>query len=539
MKELDAIFAAACPTDGPGFAVGVAREGEVLYRRAFGMASLEQRIALRPQSRLRLASVTKHMTSAAALLLADEGLLDVDVPASRWLPELPPVASGVTLRQLMQHTSGQRCCLELAVISGMRHLPARWCLETMFRQQETSFPPGGSWLYNNGGYELLSEAIARAAGQPFEQVLRDRLFQPLGMVDTASVPNDFVIQPGMATFHEATASGYRRGLTMIDDNRGAGAVVTTIDDMLRWLANLRGPARTVGSDALWKQMVEPARLPDGSVSGYALGLLSHAYRGVAVVHHGGSLSGVSSQIVTVPAHGLDIVIIANGALVNPVQMGWQVVDALLGPHLHGEAPPMVPMQGYPHLQGARFHAATGMLLGFDDAGGQLGLRLFNSPPMPLLRDLGSCIGLRVEETGFGPLLIDKSQLAAGPGGQPPQEITVTEAGRSERFRLLPGTREVEGATESSLLGRYRSHDLGAWGEVARDGARLTFTLAAPGGGRAFDMQPLGGDVWGLCALDPERPGFYALTAERKRGRVITLRLDSVRARRLRFDRADH
>lgn len=539
MKDLDAIFDKACPADGPGFVVGVARHGELLYRRAFGMASTEHGVANRPHTRMRLASVTKHMTSVAALLLAEEGRLDLDAPASRWLPELPPVARKVTLRQFMQHTSGQRCCLELAVVAGLRRLPPGWCLKTMFRQRELSFETGRSWLYNNGGYELLSEAIARATGQPFEQVMRQRLFEPLGMRDTASVPNDLVIEPGMATLHQVTASGgWMRGLNLIDDNRGAGAVVTTVDDMLRWLAHLRGPVRTLGSESLWRQLIEPARLRDGSSTAYALGLYRHDHRGVEVVHHGGGLSGVASQMVTVPAHGLDIIIMTNGALVNPVQMGWQVVDAVLGPHLSGEAPPLARSEDWAHLRGAHYVADTGMLLGFDDAAGSLGLRLVNSPPLPLLRDLGTHIGIRVEDTGFGPLRIDKGQLVAGPGGTAPAEIVVAEAGLVERFRRLPGPPAdgEAGTVDESMLGRFHSDDLGARGEIAPIDGRLSLTVSAPGGGRVFAMQPLGDDTWGLTATDPEMPGFYALTAERRRGRVAALRLSTVRARRLRFDR---
>lgn len=539
MKVLDAIFDKACPHDGPGFVVGVARHGEVIYRRAFGLASMEHRVANHPGTRMRLASVTKHMACVAALRLAEAGQLDIDAPASRWLPELPPMVRGVTLRQLMQHTSGQRCCLELAVIGGMRHLPARWCLETMLRQRELSFEPGSSWLYNNGGYELLSEAIARAAGLPFERVMQELLFQPLGMRDTAAVPDDMLIESGIATFHQATPSGgWVRGLTMIDDNRGAGAVVSTVDDMLRWLANLRGPSHAFGSPALWAQMRESARLPDGTRSGYALGLYVHAYRGVAVMHHGGSLGGVASQIVTVPGHGLDIVIMSNGALVNPVQLGWQVVDTLLAADLQGEVPPLVPFEGLAHLAGTHYRAPSGLLLGFDDASGQLGLRLMGSPPIPVLRDLGTRIGLRVEEVGFGPLLIDRSGLAAGAEGQPPAMIDVVEAGRTERMHVLAQARDSGPGDDDSVVGRYRSDDLGGRADVVRDGGRLLMRISVPGGGREFVLHPLGSDTWTLAATDPELPGFYALHVERKRGRVTTMRLDTIRVRRLRFDRVD-
>jgi CubicO group peptidase (beta-lactamase class C family) len=539
LQRLDAIFEACNKGHGPGLVVGVAQHGRTVYRRGFGLASIEHGVANTPKTRMRIASVSKHFTCLAALLLAEEGKLDLDAPASRVLPELPLLQGMPTLRQFMTHTSGYRCFMELAYIgSGLAWLPRGGGLAMQFGQTEASFAPGASQLYCNGGYELLSEAIARASGLPFEQFLKERIFEPLGMTDTASVPSDLAIVPGIATFHQALPDGsWMRGLTPLVDNRGAGAMVSTVDDMLLWLAHLRAPAHTVGSEDTWRQLTTTATLNNGSTSPYALGLNCHAYRGVDVIQHGGSLMGVGSQMVTVPAHGLDIIIMTNGALVNPVQMGWQVIDALLAEHLVGEVAPLAKVgEEFKHLLGARYHAPSGMLYGFGDVGGLLGLSILNSPPAPILRDRGEMIGFRMEEAGLGPIELRRADLAPGPDGAAPAELVISEAGNGERFKRLPDAPPDTRRAGPALVGHYRCADLRADVSIAFEGEQLTLRMRTPEGQRAASLQALSNTVFGYSALDPLVPGFHALTVERRASKVTGFRLSSARARRLHFMR---
>jgi D-aminopeptidase len=537
VAALDGIFESVNRSDAPGLVVAVAQHGKVLYRRSFGLASIEHGVVNTPVTRMRLASITKHFASLAALLLAEDGKLDLDAPASRVLPELKPLEGMPTLRQFMHHTSGYRCFMELGYISGVREVGKGWGLAMQFRQTGVNFAPGQSQLYNNGGYELLSEAIARASGQSFEAFLKERLFQPLGMRDTESVPNDMLITPGIATFHvPLPQGGWRRGITPIEDNRGAGAIVTTVDDMLRWMANLRGPVHTVGSDDTWRQMTTTAVLDNGLKTTYALGLNRHFYRGIEVLHHGGSLAGVGSQMLTVPAHGLDVIVMTNGALVNPVQMAWQVVDALLAEHLSGEAAPLVEAAPYKHLFGARYHAPSGMLYGFGDAGGKLGLTFLHSPPLPILRERGEFIGFLMEEAGLGPLEIRLADLAPGADGGAPDALEIRMTGTAERFTRLPDSLPDTRKVGQALTGRYRCEDVDADVTVAFEGEHLVLKIVAPGGHRAFALQALSDVVFGMTAQDPLMPGFHALTVERKSRRVTGLRVSSGRARKLAFAR---
>lgn len=536
-QALDGIFQSVNRSDAPGLVVGVARQGEVLYRRGFGLASIEHGVVNTPRTRMRLASITKHFTCLAAFLLAEEGKLDLDAPANRILPELPALQGMPTLRQFMTHTSGYRCFMDMAYVSGVAKLDKGWGLAMQFRQTDVNFAPGESQLYNNGGYELLSEAIARASGKPFEQFMLERIFKPLGMVDTQSVPNDMMIVPGMATFHAMGPDGtWQRGLTPIEDNRGAGAIVTTVDDMLRWMANLRGPARGVGSEATWQQMLTVATLDNGQVTPYACGLNRHLYRGVEVIHHGGGLTGVGTQMVTVPAHGLDVIVMTNGAMVNPVQLGWDIIDALLGEHLVGTAVAMARSEPYQHLFGARYHGSSGMLYGFGDAGGMLGLSFLNTPPFPILRDRGDVIGFRMEEAGLGPIEFRVADLAPGPEGGAPEALVVTDTGNAERLELLPATPPTLADAGPSLLGRYRCHDLNADAQIAMEGEQLVLRIFGTVAGRAFAVQPYSDAAFGLTALDPMMPGFHAMTVEQPSARVESFRVSAGRARRLQFVR---
>jgi CubicO group peptidase (beta-lactamase class C family) len=536
--QLDAIFKDAARSDAPGLVVGVAQHGDVLFRRGFGLASIEHGVANTPKTRMRLASVTKHFTCLAVLLLAEDGKLDLDAPASAILPELPLLSGVPTLRQLMNHTGGYHCFLELFYVgSGMAFQPKGAGLKLQLRQTDASFAPGTSQLYCNGGYELLSEAIARASGMSFERFLGERIFEPLGMVDTASVPSDMQIVQGLATLHVPASDGsWRRGITPMEDNRGAGAIVTTVDDMLRWLAHLRGPDRVVGSAASWQQMTTVATLRNGLQTTYALGLYRHLYRGFEVIHHGGGLVGAGSQMVTVPAHGLDIIIMTNGALVNPVQMAWEIVDAVLAEHLVGGPPPMAGIERFKHLIGTRYHAPSGMLYGFGGVGDQLGLSILNSPLAPILRDRGELVGFRSEEAGIGPIEIAVADMAATPDGGAPAVLRIAEAGNVERYRLLPATPPDTARAGRALVGRYRCEDLNADAQIAFEHEALVLRIFAAQGTRVARLQALSNRVFGVTATDPQAPAFWAITAERKASKVRGLSLSTARARRLWFER---
>jgi CubicO group peptidase (beta-lactamase class C family) len=539
LAALDALFARFNRSDEPGMVVGVARHGRTVYRKAFGLASVQHGVANTPATRMRIGSTTKHFTCLAALLLAEEGRLDLDAPASRYVAELDTPnnrADMPTLRHFMHHTSGRRCGLELfAMANGEADMPKGWMVTAMARQQGRNFALGEGQTYNNGGYHLLSVAVARASGLSFEAFLRERIFEPLGLHDTSCMP-DFVHQvPGLAALHlPEPDGGWRLGRMVVSDLLGEGAMVSTVDDMLRWLAHLNGPKR-IGNADTWRQMLTPAPLPNGRMSVYAMGLFRHAWRGVELIHHAGTvIGGNNSQMLTVPAHGLDIAIMNNGQPVSVQQIVRDMLGVLLADVLTQPADPLPSLERHRHLVGARYHGPSGVLVGFDALPGDaLGLSLMNSPAMPLLRErAGGLVSANFEDIAMGPIEFRAEDLAPGADGEAPAELRYTETGQTLVLQRLPTMAPVAREVGAALVGRYRCDDLGADVEIATEGDALLLRVRGECSGWQSHV---------LKAYSPQAFGIegapHALTIERTDdGAMKRVFVSGLRARHLVFDR---
>jgi CubicO group peptidase (beta-lactamase class C family) len=408
--RLAGLFARWDSASAPGLAVGIRHRGDVIFRRAYGMASLEARRALTPRSRIRIGSTSKHMTALLALLLAEDGLIDLDAPLRTWLPELTGPEGEGTLRQHGQHRAGGRCYFDLSVIAHLDAIPpAGRALDLARRQTGRNFAPGSAMIYCNSSYHLMALAIERAAGAPFETLLRDRLFAPLGMHDTASIPDDRDIVPGMATLHvPAPRGGWRRGLFPNPDVRGEGAVVSTIDDMLIWSAHLLSRDR-FGSAESWRQLLERPVYPDGATGKYALGLIHGEHRGRAVIYHAGGVIGGLSQMLIFPDDGLEIVILANGAPeADPAALALAAADIVLGEDAEASPPAPAPAA----LTGNWASHATGMIyhLAADEAGLRMGV-VGGPPVVPLTPGNGGT--WTAQPPTLSPLEIDTAALTKG------------------------------------------------------------------------------------------------------------------------------
>ncbi|MGN6830569.1 serine hydrolase domain-containing protein [Paucibacter sp. M5-1] len=546
LAAVDALLQPFNRSDAPGLVVGIARAGRTVYRRGVGLASIEQSVAMSPHTRVRIASTSKQFTCLAVLLLAEDGLLDIDDLVYRHLPELPLLhPAGPTLRQLMHHTGGWRTDLA-AVAQGLAILPkADWSKPLHEPNRELNFEPGTRMIYSNTGYQLLARVIERLSGQRFEDFMRERIFTPLGMHDTESLTSDLEIRAGMAMQYQAqpaaAGGGLQRGIYP-GELRGSGSLVSTIDDMLCWLAHLRSPKKTVGSAASWAQMIALPQLSTGMRLPYALGLMRHDYRGVEVIHHAGAVLGATSQMITVPAHQLDIMIMVNGAPISPVALGFQIIDALLGEAL--VAPPApVPAAAHAALLGQRYHAAsTGAVFGFEDAGGKLALNWMGSRGMPL-RQIGNEALLPCEDSALNPLGFALEELG---GTTAPDILTLNDGGHLLRCERLPDVAPISAALAPALAGRYRVPDLqiDAHVEIEGEGEALQIIVRLQGrhGHSAYRLQPLSPDV--LLAMPADAlfagmGGAGIINIDRAAGRVSGLRLDAPRLRRLRFIREEH
>jgi CubicO group peptidase (beta-lactamase class C family) len=533
---LDALFEGYVKTDGPGLVVAAAVDGEVVYRRAFGMACVALGRALTPLTRMRIGSTSKQFTALAVLLLADEGRVDLDAPLRAYLPELPRYPVEPTVRQALHHVAGIRDHVSdgMLVDGGRSVKPAGWALRHLVRQDALNGLPGQRWMYSNGGYHLLSLLAERVAGQPFADLLRDRVFAPLGMRDTALVTSDFAITPGLATLHVPQADGgWRRGVFPHEDLLGEGGIVSTADDLLRWLAALRAP-RVLGTPAAWDLLRTPARLADGTAMPYMMGLLQLPMHGETTWQHAGAVVGASCQALTAPARGIDVVVLTNGLPISPTGVAGQVLGVLLGKASDAPmfAEPARPRTAdYAALPGRRYRTPSGMVLAFADVGGVLGMSILGNRAHPL-RLAPDGFELAYEDCGAGPYRVHGvAQLPP----RAPTTLRVAEGAVVETARLVPPPAAVDW---DELAGEWRCTDLGTVAALAPDADHALFAVRGGANRLTLRLAPCGPDLFQWHSVDAAMPLTGMLHVVRTDGRATALQCDAWGSRGLRYDRMD-
>ena len=307
----DAILAAGYPADGPGAAVIVTRGGETLYTSARGLADVETRRPLTPDTIFRLGSITKQFTASAILRLVQEGRISLDDPISRFFPGYPQPGASATVRQLLNHTSGIQSYTAIpgwmiAANTSRPHTTAE--MIAVFRNLPSPTPPGQEWAYNNSGYVMLGAIIEQVTGTPWHEAV-GRLTGPLG-IRTIGYGESWSSDPAMARGY--TLSDGQVGPAMrihMSVPHGAGGLVGTVGDLARW-ANALHHGRVV-SPALYTAMTTPATLAGGRTHPYGFGLALGEVRGRPTIEHGGGIFGFSTESIYIPSEDLFVAVFAN------------------------------------------------------------------------------------------------------------------------------------------------------------------------------------------------------------------------------------
>jgi len=330
-EAIDKIFQRWDRSNSPGCAVGVSHHGSVVYTKGYGMASVDYRARIRPDTVFEAGSVSKQFTAAAVILLALDGKLSLDDPVRKYLPELPDFGAPILIRHFLTHTSGLRDqwpMLELAgrPLSRAVHTVGE-ILELVSGYRELNFQPGNEYLYNNTAFTLLTVVVQRVSGQPFDQFCEERLLKPLGMRRTRWRTDFSEIVENRATAYRLLPSGQFRTHAPFTDVIGNGGLLTTVGDLLIWNANLDNPR--IGGQAMVEQLETQARLNDGFVIEYGKGLYVFDYRGIREFSHGGATAGYEAFLARWPAERLSVAVLCNTTGADPGGYAHQVADHLL------------------------------------------------------------------------------------------------------------------------------------------------------------------------------------------------------------------
>jgi CubicO group peptidase (beta-lactamase class C family) len=330
--QVDKVFEKYDHTDTPGCALGVYKDGQIVYKHGYGMANLNDDVTITPETVFHVASMSKQFTAASILLLQQQGKLSIDDDVHKYIPELPDFGERITLRNLMHHTSGLRDQWALLELAGWRYsqdlITDDDVMSVLIHQKALNFKPGDKYLYSNTGFTLLAIIVKRVSGMSFREFSDKNIFQPLGMTHThfRDDHEEVIKHDALGYEHDDKTGLYRMSLTNFD-TAGATSLHTTVEDLQLWDENFYHPK--IGGPNFTDLMTHRDKLNSGELQDYASGLAIGTYKGLPTVGHGGADAGYRSNIVRFPDQHVGISVLCNAAEANPNALTNQVADILL------------------------------------------------------------------------------------------------------------------------------------------------------------------------------------------------------------------
>jgi len=329
--EVDRLFSGWNRPNTPGATVAVMHKGAIVFQKSYGRKHSGYDLSWNPQTRSRIYSMTKHFTGIAALILEDQGKLDLDDDVRKYLPEMPVYEKEITLRHLLSNTSGIRDDEQILTLSGLMDgskVSLDYYFETVTRQKRLNFLPGAACLYSNSGFRMMARIIERVGGKSFPQWMSENIFEPLGMDRTLVVQNDDFVVRDLAEGYDRMQNGTFEPAIRIFGTSGDGAVVSTVPDMLKWVDNFKSNCLHIRDFP--NRLVAKTPLTGGRLSRYGLGICVDSYGGLPRYHHGGGAPGYRSEIAYFPEQDFAVIILANRSDADSGTKAETIAEIYLG-----------------------------------------------------------------------------------------------------------------------------------------------------------------------------------------------------------------
>lgn len=271
VEQINALFTEFDRDGSPGYALGVVKDGTLVFARGYGRADLDNNVPITPQTSFHLASLSKQFTAAAVALLILDGKLSLDTPVAKYFPKLRKFGADIEVKHLIYFTSGLPDYTSLARVSGdpwfsFYYFTTDEAISATLRAGKLKFPPGTQWDYSNVNYMMLAKIVEQVSGMSLSEFLETRLFAPLEMRDSRVNDDSTLIVANRATGYAdrsdpsvrkdlqsvgivvRTGPGFLR-LPRVSPHYGGSGVFSTVEDLAKWDGNfysnkLAGPQFT-------------------------------------------------------------------------------------------------------------------------------------------------------------------------------------------------------------------------------------------------------------------------------------------------------
>jgi len=336
---MDILLSTVYKDDAPGASVLVVKNGNIILKKAYGLANLELNIPLTTEMVFRIGSISKQFTAAAIMKLVESNKINLSDPITKYLPDYPVQGYNITIENLLTHTSGIKNYTQLPETMkkiGMQDLNSVQLIEN-FKNEDMDFAPSEAFLYSNSGYVLLGRIIEIITDKSYAEYIQEEIFTPLEMSN--SYYGSFTkIIPNRVMGYSATGEGIRNAEYLsMRIPFAAGALLSTVDDLQKWNDALF--SGKVISKKLFSKMTTPFSLLNSenkssqiTSQGYGYGLNMTALKGHKIVGHSGGINGFRSRMHRIMEDDLLVIVLANqsNAVIDPDSVAYQLSAIAIG-----------------------------------------------------------------------------------------------------------------------------------------------------------------------------------------------------------------
>ncbi len=294
----------------PGAAAIVVKDGQVIFRKGYGMANLELGIPVAPDHVFRIGSVTKQFTAVSILMLMEQGKLALTDEITKFLPDYPTQGHKITVEHLLTHTSG------IVTYTGLPEWLPLWRkdmtlteLVDLFKNKPMDFAPGEKYKYNNSAFVLLGVIIGKASGMKYADFVEQKIFAPLGMTSSFYDSTTRVIPRRIPGYQKDGDRYTNAEYLSMSQPYAAGSLISTVDDLAKWDAALYTEklVKQASLQRAWTSYI----LKDGKPTNYGYGWGVNTLEGLRIISHGGGINGFTCNAVRLPETRVYVAILTN------------------------------------------------------------------------------------------------------------------------------------------------------------------------------------------------------------------------------------
>ena len=331
LKTIKSFLAEEYPKEEPGAVVLVAKNGEILLEKAYGLASIKPKRKMKIDMVFPIASMSKQFTSAAILQLIENGQMALTDSIQQYVPYYPSKKYTITIHHLLSQTSGIPEYFDVDenefALLAQEHTPKQ--LIAYYKDAPLDFQPGEKWVYSNSNYPLLGAALEQVTGLPLKDYMSKNLFEPLGMKDSGLWYPPTVTLDRIPTGYNSNNAKIYEGPKMVGSALYApGGVVSSVKDLLLWNTALK--EKTTLSEFVVNQLTTEKSINDGTPTGYGYGLFLRDLQGSPTIEHGGELFSFTSGGLYLPEEDIFICILSNTKLDRVRDISNYIASVLIG-----------------------------------------------------------------------------------------------------------------------------------------------------------------------------------------------------------------